>query len=119
MNTVEVTNTGKDAFEDGYAGIRYVFEPGQKLSVPYEAAAHIFGYGMKDKEDALARLGWIETHKDLPEGLKRLAKFKIEGDGKHHLLSPVVQRVPLNSPKGEGGKLSVSPDAGQAVPLSP
>lgn len=119
MSQAQVTNTGKESFEDGYCGERYVFAPGKTVDIPYEAAVHIFGHGQADKEDTLARLGWIETHKDLPEGLKRLARFKIEDDGKHHSLSPVVQRVPLNSPKGEGGKLQVSADAGHAVPLSP
>ena len=117
MTTVKVTNTGKEAFEDGYAGERYVFEPGKSVSIPFEAAVHIFGHRQDNKEDTLARLGWVVTHKDLPEGLKRLAKFKIEDDGTHHSLSPVVERVPLNSPKGVGGKLTVAPDAGKAVPL--
>ena len=117
MSIARVTNTGKEVFEDGYAGERYVFAPGKEVSIPYEAAVHIFGHNLKDKSDTIARLGWAETNRDMPEGLKRLAKFKIEDDGTHRSLSPAVQRVPLNSSKGDGGKLSVSPDAGRAVPL--
>lgn len=111
MSEVAVTNTSGEVFEDGYSGERYVFEPGKKLVIPHEAAVHIFGHRLPDKEDTLARLGWIETHKDLPDGLARLAKFKIEDDQIHRPLSPAVERVPLSSPKGAGGKLQLAPQA--------
>lgn len=108
VNSVSVTNTGKREFEDGFAGERYDFVPGKRITIPYAAAVHIFGHNVEDKESVLARLGWIRTRNELKEGLKMLAEFKIEDEGTRHSLSPVVERVPLQSPKGAGGKL-VSP----------
>jgi len=116
MSMAQVTNTGSEVFEDGYAGIRYTFAPGKKVAIPFEAAVHIFGHRQADKDSVMARLGWATTRNDMPEGLKKLAKFKIEDDGTHHSLSPVVERVPLQSHKGSGGKLTL-PE--QAVSPSP
>lgn len=77
-NTVFVTNTGTDRFSDAWDGKPYDFAPGKTVEVPIEVAAHIFGYGLEDKTPQIARLGWATTTKDLPEGLKRLSKFKID-----------------------------------------
>lgn len=105
MTSVKVRNTSDEDFEAGWDGVRYTFPVGKTVEIPYVAAAMIFGHHQEDKEPTLVRHGWIITHNDLPEGLKRLAKFKIEDDGTRHSLSPVVERVPLQSPKGAGGKL--------------
>ena len=77
MSSVWVTNTTDQALEDGWAGNRYRFLPNQPLELPADAAQHIFGHGVDDKEPFLARLGWIKTTNDLPKGLERLEHFKI------------------------------------------
>jgi hypothetical protein len=103
---VYVTSRRDETFEDGYAGIRYAFVPGKTVEIPVEAARHIFGYGDADKEPYLARLGWIRTKNDLPEGVKLLNLFEIsEREDNSRLLSPTtVERVPLPNRIRAGGK---------------
>lgn len=48
---VKVTNrnnTGK--LVDKYGGQKYEFPPGETVTIPEEAASHIFGYGLNEKE---------------------------------------------------------------------
>jgi len=48
---VQVTNknnTGK--FVDKFGGQEYQFPPGERVTIPLEAAEHIFGYGLSEKE---------------------------------------------------------------------
>lgn len=40
---VKVTNKNKFAIEDRYDGILYSMDAGKSVSIPYEAACHIFG----------------------------------------------------------------------------
>lgn len=105
---VRVTNTSTEDFVEAWAGGELVIPAGKKVEIPVEAAEIYFGYGLKDKEPALVRLGWIRLHSELPAGIKKLAMFKIEDDGTRPSLSPVPERVPLNSPKGSGGKLTLA-----------
>jgi len=100
---VQVVNRSDEELEDGFAGVRYRFPVGEPVEIPVEAARHIFGYGEEDREPFLVRLGWIETRKDLPKGLKRLDRFEIS-EANHHALSPVVSRVPLPDRRRGGGK---------------
>lgn len=106
---VYVTNRRDEEFEDGYAGVRYTFEPGKPTMIPIEAARHIFGYEDDNKEPYLVRLGWIKTRNDLKEGIKLLKLFEIkkEGPRDHDSLSPVVERVPLPVQSRAGGKPSL------------
>jgi hypothetical protein len=107
---VYVTNRSDKEHEDGFAGVRYTFPPGESVQVPEEAARHIFGYGEEDKEPHLARLGWIRLKTELPEGLKRLEQFQITVDlpKEHHSLSPVVAQVPLPARRGGGKPVQAS-----------
>lgn len=106
---VFVTNNTDEELVDGYHGIVYEFKPGETVEIPEDAASHIFGYGIEDKEPFLARLGWIKTRNDLKEGIKRLSKFEISLSApakKNHSLSPlVVEQVPLPPEKAARGKL--------------
>jgi hypothetical protein len=77
-DTVFVTNTGTEKLTDSWDGKPYDFSPGKAVEIPAVAAAHLFGFGVEDKTPQLARFGWAVTTKDIPEGLKRLAKFKID-----------------------------------------
>lgn len=97
MTTLYVTNNCGVFIKFDYAFQMYEFPLGQTVEVPEEAARHIFGYGLQDKEPCLVRLGLIKTQLDIPEGLKTLSKVEISLDPpkKNHSLSPVVGKVPL------------------------
>ena len=48
---VKVTNRNNTGeFRDKYGGIEYRFPAGDTVTIPEEAAAHIWGYGLDDKE---------------------------------------------------------------------
>lgn len=108
---VAVTNSGKERLVDYFDGQEFEFPPGKTVTVPSNVARHIFGYGDADKEPHVVRLGWTITRKDLPEALHRLSKFKFDPPETRPSLSPGAERVPLNSPKGDGGKLVIQPAA--------
>mgnify|MGYP006269898395 FL=1 len=110
MTTLYVTNKWEKPITFDYAFKLYEFPVGVTVEAPAEAVRHIFGYGDEDKEPYMARLSFIRTKNDIPQGLKILEKFEI-GDKppqKDHLLSPVVERVPLPSAKKVGGKSNVA-----------
>jgi len=67
-----VTNKNEFEHQDRYNGVDYYWSPGEKVAVPEEAAAHMFGYGRKEKTENLVRLGWNWNEE---EGVKKLAKF--------------------------------------------
>lgn len=47
---VKVTNRNNTkVLRDRYGGIEYVFNPGETVTIPAEAAEHIFGYGLDEK----------------------------------------------------------------------
>jgi hypothetical protein len=94
---VYVTNNSDVEFSDGYNGVVYDFKKGATLQVPETVARHVFGWGDEDKEPYLVRLGWIRSTVELAEGMSKLDKFQIstEEATKNHVLSPVVERVPL------------------------
>lgn len=50
---VKVTNNNKNTIEDRYDGILYKFEPGKAVSIPYEAACHIFGVDFAPDENGV------------------------------------------------------------------
>jgi hypothetical protein len=106
MSNIFVTNHTEKSHKDGYGGVFYEFEPNKTVEIPDDVACHIFGYGEKNKEPYLARLGWIVTSNDLSKGLEILAKweFSTEPPKKNQSLSPLVERVPLPIKKA-GGKV--------------
>ena len=108
MQTVYVTNRWTRPIEYNFEYKPYLFPVGQTVEVPVEAVRHIFGHGVPDKVEYMSRLGLIQTFNDIPNGLKILEKIEISDQPpkKDHLLSPVVERVPL--PVKVGGKLKES-----------
>lgn len=104
MQTVFVTNKWVKPIEFSYNYKPYCFPVGKTVEAPLDAVCHIFGHGDPDKEPYMARLALIQTKNDIPEGLKILEKFEISDKPPQpaHLLSPVVERVPL--PARAGGK---------------
>lgn len=89
MTHVFVTNRGDRPHRDGWDGKKWEFAPGCTVQVPIEVARHVFGYGIDNKSDVIARLGWAATSKDLPAALARLAQFEITED---HSSKNVVQK---------------------------
>lgn len=48
---VRVTNKNNAwKYRDRYAGVDYEFPPGETVSIPAEAAEHIFGFGLGERE---------------------------------------------------------------------
>ena len=88
---VFVTNNSKQTLEDGYAGKRYVFQPGRTIEIPIDAAAHIFGYGRDDKIPHLVRLGWLRMSNEVDLAMKKLGEFSFreETPKRVHASSPV------------------------------
>ena len=63
---VKVTNRNNVwKVRDKYGGVSYDFPPGETVTIPAEAAEHIFGYGLDEKErrKKMMRMG-IANHKD-------------------------------------------------------
>jgi len=106
MSIIYVTNNSDKILKDGYCGQFWTFKIGETVELHEDAARHIFGYKVEDKEPFLARLGWIRTANDLEDGLERLSKwqFSSEPPKKNHE-SPVVERVPLRAVKQTEGKV--------------
>ena len=73
MQEVIVVNRNPFPVSDGYVGMKFVFEPGQKVTIPLPAAVHIFGRGIKDPSTLAAiyrRFG-----KTVEEGEKFISSF--------------------------------------------
>ena len=97
-----VTNNSEHDLEDGYDGKRYTFAKGQSIEVPTIVCNHVFGYGDDNKEPYLRRLGWMTHNKEHDKALARLNDFAFSSERpKHnvHVLSPVVDAVPVLAPK--------------------
>ena len=73
-NEVVVTNQNPKPFTDGLNGMTWAFKPNEKVTIPLEAAIHIFGLNKKDKITTLRRLG-LANH---PDGEQWLANIKMD-----------------------------------------
>lgn len=100
-----VTNKGMP-ISSRFEGKDYVFETDKEMEISEDAAKHIFGYGVDNKEPYFVRLGWMKMNTDLPRALERMAdvSFSLEPAKKVHLSAPVVERVaaPMPEPKAKG-----------------
>lgn len=77
---VKVTNANNVwRIRDKYAGIEYDFQPNTTVSIPKEAAEHIFGYGLPESEQLkkMMRMG-IANH---PKGKELWGRVKIKPAG--------------------------------------
>lgn len=82
MRDIFVTNQNDFHHSDRYDGVDYEFPPKERVTIPVDAATHMFGFNMPDKSEVLQRLGWANRHnpktgklEDDPEGVKKLARF--------------------------------------------
>jgi hypothetical protein len=104
--SVFVTNTSDKNLVVNYNYKPLEFPVGKPVEITTDAAAFIFGHGKTDKEPHLARLGWVQLHSELPEGLERLSKFLISDQPfieKDRSLPSAVGVVPLHVEKRGGG----------------
>jgi hypothetical protein len=72
---IGVKNKSDAVVEARYDGKDYTFTPGVTVALSEEAAAHIFGYGEKEKSRALHRLGWLRHGGDLKTAVQKLDDF--------------------------------------------
>jgi hypothetical protein len=80
MQQVKVTNRNNAwRVRDKYAAIEYVFPPGETVTIPAEAAEHIFGYGLDERArfQKFMRMG-IANH---PQGKKMWDNIQIRPVG--------------------------------------
>jgi hypothetical protein len=77
MNVTVYNGSGVD-HSDRFDGKDYSFPAGESVVVPYDAAVHSFGMGLKDRTKQIIRLGWARTGADMPGALERLDKFLFE-----------------------------------------
>jgi hypothetical protein len=75
---VRVTMPPKIIVTGRYDGVDYVFKPDTPLDVPEIVAQHVFGFGLKDKSQALARLGWARTSDEIVMALEKLGTVQFD-----------------------------------------
>jgi hypothetical protein len=103
---VFVTNNSDNKFVTEFCYKQIEFPVGKPVQISVIAAKHIFGYGDNNKEPYLARLGWIQLHSELEQGLERLSKFEISDKPlveEDRSLPSAVGVVPLHVEKRGGG----------------
>jgi hypothetical protein len=109
---IGVKNKSEVTVKARYNGEDFTFSPGIAVAVSEDAAAHIFGYGEKDKTRALHRLGWMTSAGQYEEGLRRLedfaflaveeTRFKEESPTTLHLPKKAMDNIPMSkAPEGE------------------
>ena len=106
MENVFVTNRSNTELTIGYDGVVYEFKKDKPIEIPLAGAVQLFGYKLEDREHILVRHGWIHTHAELEESLKKLDQFVIttEKPEKDSSLPSAVGVVPLRVEKPVGGK---------------
>ena len=103
--SIFVTNRGIP-FTGRFENVEYTFDTNKETEISEDAAKHIFGYGVDNKEPYFVRLGWMKMNIDLPRAKERMSQivFASEPSKKVHLSAPVVERVaaPMPEPKAKG-----------------
>jgi hypothetical protein len=77
---LQVTNTGKGLkrFKARFHGEEYDFQIKVPVTLPMDAARHIFGVGEDDKLPAFHRLGWVNLTADMEVAMEKLRAMKFE-----------------------------------------
>ena len=75
---VTVHNGSGLEHNDMFNGTAYTFPVNGTVSIPAEAAMHIFGMGLKNRMNQITRLGWAHTFADIPAAMRRLDAFTFE-----------------------------------------
>lgn len=116
---VRVTNKDEASVERGKKLIRgrfngkdYVFPYGKPVDVPIVAAMHIFGFGMDDKSQALARLGWARTSDEVENAMARMKEITFAD-------LPAMMEVPRDMASGSVRPLGKTGEAAGDEQSSP
>jgi len=73
--SVFVKNGSGADFTDRFNGEDWFIPNGGIVELSLDAASHLFGYGIANKMDLFARLGWIKTNADFESAQEKLSKF--------------------------------------------
>jgi hypothetical protein len=99
MNMIRVMNDHPQAIRGRYDGKDYVFAPGKGEDIPFDAAAHIFGFGSDDKAGALNRLGQLPPNGDVSQAMTFFDKIRFL-EGKMVFEDDQEERARLQSSPG-------------------
>ena len=78
MSFITVTNNGDKPLRGPqvkFDGIPYEFPPGERVTISFDAAKHIFGLGLADKTDVLSKHGWMQYSTDRDSAMAQLGLF--------------------------------------------
>ena len=103
---VYVTNNSEQRLVAKFEYKDIEFPVGESVQVSAQAAKHIFGFGVDNKEPYLAHLGFIRLHSELEQGLQKLAQFEITSElpQQDRSLPSAVGVVPLRVERHVRGK---------------
>lgn len=125
---IGVKNCSGKTLKARYDGQDYTFVADEKVTTPLseDAARHIFGYGDRDKTNALLRLGWLRAGTDdsMDAAIAILNSFKFLQVEMQAVEEPAMPRsiredVAINSP-ASGAPLSAEEEAiasGMNIPM--
>lgn len=89
---ITVNNCG-DAFKAKYNGIPYEFQAGRSITIPLDAAHHIFGFGLPDKSEVLSMHGWLRHNGEMDAAMARLDNFSFS------IPNEIPNNIPDNLPE--------------------
>jgi hypothetical protein len=89
---LQVTSKLPKKFSARFHGVEYVFATGEPVTMPLEAARHIFGVGEDNKLPAFHRLGWVTVTAQLESAMKKLKDIKFEPVKQVYELSQAMER---------------------------
>jgi hypothetical protein len=72
---VLVTNTGAP-FTGRFDGRNYDFNTGEEVPITVDAARHIFGFGLSNKDEVFSRHTWMTKSTEREQAVERLSQFK-------------------------------------------
>lgn len=116
MSFITVTNNGDKTLRGPqvkFNGIPYEFPPGQRVTISFDAAKHIFGLGVADKTDVLSKHGWMQYSTDRDSAMAQLGLFSFGSpdDPEPEQEQEIPEKVELPVEK-EQGSAPLQPDAG-------
>ena len=75
MASIKVRNASGQDVLGRFDGRDYHFPDGEAVIVPEEVVAHVFGYGLLEKTNAMHRLGWLGIGAQQSEAESKLKKI--------------------------------------------
>jgi hypothetical protein len=96
MSFITVTNNGDKTLRGPqvrFNGIPYEFPAGERVTISFDAAKHIFGIGAANKDDVLSKHGWMQYAADRDAAMAQLGLFSF-GSPDDPIPEPVKDLVP-------------------------